>query len=150
MLEYLHAYATHFNLYNAIKLSTSVCKIEREDKAHAPEWLVTTTSTTEPNASPKTTAFDRIIVATGPHNTALMPEIKGRQFFQGEIIHSQSFKVPKKYTDKTVLVVGISDTAADTIRSLRDAKARKVYVSHGRVPRIVGTHLDHAAFWCAR
>lgn len=84
--------------------------------------------------------FDRLIMATGQFQKALQPDIKGMSGFQGEILHSQAFKCPAEYKDKTVLVVGLGNTSADSISALLCAGVKRVLVSHRQkiviLPRI--------------
>jgi dimethylaniline monooxygenase (N-oxide forming) len=50
--------------------------------------------------------------------------------FEGEIIHSQAFKDPAKYKDKTILVVGLGNTSADSISAFLRVGVKKLIVSH--------------------
>lgn len=57
-------------------------------------------------ATLQTTAFDRLIIATGANNMPVIPRIPNSEVFEGEIIHSQQFKDPSAYVGKTVMVTG--------------------------------------------
>ncbi|KAK5125464.1 hypothetical protein LTR85_000573 [Meristemomyces frigidus] len=144
--EYLESYANHFGLYHSIKLSTSVVAVERD--AANRKWIFTTRATNAPKASTERHAFDRLIVATGANGKRTMPVFPDADRFEGQIIHSQQFKDASQFKDKTVVVVGISATAADTMEFLKAACAKHIYVSHKRslilVPTMFkGKALDH-------
>ncbi|KAK4498381.1 hypothetical protein PRZ48_011039 [Zasmidium cellare] len=91
--------------------------------------------------------FQRLIMANGSNNKAHVPQVKGIEKFEGEVMHSQALKDPSRYEGKTILVVGISNSAADSIQFLAGAGAAKLYVSHRRkfvtLPRVThGKGLD--------
>ena len=77
-------------------------------------------------------AFDRLVMASGSNSKPYTPEIKGIEKFNGQIMHSQAFKNPSMFENKTVLIVGISNSSADATSLLIGAGAAKVYVSHRR------------------
>lgn len=89
--------------------------------------------------------FDKVVMATGgmvakPH----MPTIEGMDQFAGTSIHSQSFKRPGEFKGKRVMVVGFSNTAADTATSLVGI-ADKIYMAHRHGARVVS--MTFGMFW---
>ena len=101
------------------------------------EWRMTVRSGSGPD---ETFSFDRLVVATGSFSQALIPDIKGLKQFQGEVTHSQAFKDPTKYKNKTVLVVGLGNTSADSISNLVRVGVKRLIVSHRHkvvvIPRV--------------
>ncbi|KAK3117552.1 hypothetical protein LTR53_000978 [Teratosphaeriaceae sp. CCFEE 6253] len=142
---YLNDYCTKFNLWPKLRLSTSVVRIERDDELE--KWRL---EVTRVDGDRETLAFDKIVIATGPHNVPLMPTLPGIEAFEGEVLHSQHFKDPTKFTGKSVVVVGLGNTAVDTATALV-GQAKSIYLAHRNgcalLPRILndGTSLDHGA-----
>ncbi|KAK5730031.1 hypothetical protein LTR17_011434 [Elasticomyces elasticus] len=142
---YLNDYCTHFDLWSKLRLGTFITRIERDDEAS--KWQLRT-STRE--GIETTLTFDKLVVATGSHSVPIMPTLSGSQGFDGDILHSLTYKDPEKFRNKTVVVVGMANTAVDTATGLVGV-AKKVYLAHRNgcalLPRILndGTSLDHGA-----
>ncbi|KAF3940055.1 hypothetical protein ABW19_dt0209252 [Dactylella cylindrospora] len=91
-------------------------------------------------------SFDKVIISTGTNRIPNVPELEGLDNFQGKVIHSQAFKRPSDFQGKSVLVLGFSNTAADTATELV-GRAKKIYLSHrgGAMPRhFQGKPIDHS------
>ncbi|KIW41395.1 uncharacterized protein PV06_06957 [Exophiala oligosperma] len=143
--QYLNSYADAFDLRQHLRLSTNVQSVERDEANNC--WRLTVRF---PNTQkPEVLTFDKLIIANGPHNKPVMPELPGRELFKGEIIHSIAYKQPELFKGKRVMVVGASNSAADTSTTLIGI-ASKIYFSHRRgaliLPRYLkdGTSLDHS------
>ncbi|KAK0328969.1 hypothetical protein LTR82_000903 [Friedmanniomyces endolithicus] len=125
--RYLNDYCTKFELWPRFKLATSVSNIRHDDELR--KWRFDTTTE---DGSKRVLTFDKIVIATGPHNIPVMPTLPGSDLFQGEILHSLHFKDPANFRG----LVGI---------------AEKIYLAHRNgaalLPRILnnGTSLDHGA-----
>ncbi|KAK0904076.1 hypothetical protein LTR57_018877 [Friedmanniomyces endolithicus] len=143
--RYLNDYCTRFELWPKLKLGTSVSNIRHDDELR--KWRFD--ATTEDGSKTGWT-FDKIVVATGPHNVPVMPTLPSIELFQGEILHSLHFKDPAKFEGKNVVVIGMGNTAVDTATGLVGI-AEKIYLAHRNgaalLPRILnnGTSLDHGA-----
>lgn len=93
--------------------------------------------------------FDKVVVAIGGMvNAAYVPVVDGMEKFAGVSVHSQAFKRPLEYAGKRVMVIGFSNSAADTATSITGI-ADKVYLSHRHGSRILprglkGAPIDHA------
>ncbi|ETI19410.1 hypothetical protein G647_09243 [Cladophialophora carrionii CBS 160.54] len=134
--KYLNDYVDAFGLRPHLRLSTRVESIERDDTQNC--WHVTVSG---PNsAEPERLRFDKVVMATGPHNRAIMPDLPGQELFEGEILHSIAFKDPKLFRGKRVMVVGASNSAADTATSLIGI-AREIYLSHRHGAVVMPRHL---------
>ncbi|XAR70891.1 Indole-3-pyruvate monooxygenase [Bertholletia excelsa] len=110
-IDYLEAYARRFDI-NPVFNSTvtraefdrsmgawrvrSVGK-EREEREYVSRWLV---------------------VATGENAEATMPEIEGREEFEGEIVHTSLYKSGEKFVGKRVLVVGCGNSGMEVCLDL--------------------------------
>ena len=135
LASYFEAYAKKFNLLKHIQFSTEVVAVERDAKDE--NWLVITKDVK--SGLTKTLTFDRVAIASGVLNTKHEVHLPGQEKFKGELIHSRSFKDPAKYAGKTVMVVGIGATGADTLVFLKQAGAGKLYVSHREQFWVVST-----------
>lgn len=82
--DYLEAYASHFNLGPHFRLSTTVRLIARDGEGEG-RWRL------DFEGRPSEW-FDKVVVATGPHKTPVMPDFEGADLFTGRLIHSKSFK----------------------------------------------------------
>lgn len=142
--QYLNAYCDNFNLRPHLRLSTGIQSIQRDNVRNG--WLLTVQSTT--STSTETLFFEKLVMALGPHSRPNWPSIQDSDKFKGKILHSIQFKGPSNFKGKRVMVVGVSNTAADTSTSLVNV-ADKVYLGHRDgavvVPRYLksGKSLDH-------
>lgn len=137
--KYFELYAKAFDIKRHIRFSIEVVSVTY-DRA-TKKWRLTVRpvgSTDERND--ETFDFDRLVVATGSFKTPSIPVFKGQEQFKGEILHSQAFKDPTKYKGKSVIVVGLGNTAADSVSALISEGAERVIVSHRHqaviIPRV--------------
>ncbi|KAL6706391.1 hypothetical protein ACN47E_005497 [Coniothyrium glycines] len=137
--QYLVAYAEHYHLMPHLRLSTTVGSIIYDDGRQ--KWVLHL-----PDRSDQ--LFDRVVIAIGGMvSAAHVPVIEGIDRFKGLTLHSQAFKQPHNYAGKRVMVVGFSNSAADTATSLTGV-ADKVYLAHRHGSRILprgydGAPIDH-------
>lgn len=135
---YFEGYVGAFDIKKNIRLSTEVVAVAYERAART--WRLTIRSADALGERQEILDFDRLVVATGSFKTPLLPDIKGLEHFEGDIIHSQAFKDPLKYKNKSVLVVGLGNTSADSISALLDVGVKRLIVSHRHqvviIPRI--------------
>lgn len=142
--KYLNAYCHYFSLEPHLRLGTAIEHVSRNDKEE--KWIVHA----RPNGSNNVQeySFDKLVVALGPNSKPVEPIIHDRHKFKGEILHSIAFRDHLPFKNKRVMVVGASNTAADTCTILKGI-ASKIYFSHRNpslvVPRYLknGTILDH-------
>ncbi|KAK3935184.1 flavin-binding monooxygenase-like-domain-containing protein [Diplogelasinospora grovesii] len=137
--KYFQGYAKAFDIKRHIRFSTEVVAVAYDNATKT--WRLTVRSVGSPDErSDETFNFDRLVVATGSFKKPLIPDIKGQEQFEGEILHSQAFKDPTKYRDKTVVVVGLGNTSADSISALIGVGVKRLIVSHRHkaviIPRV--------------
>jgi dimethylaniline monooxygenase (N-oxide forming) len=126
--QYLIDYAKNFKLEPYMRLSTLVKQIKFDEERQ--KWVVDIEGGDKEY-------FDKVVVAIGGMvGKASLPIIEGIEKFAGPSIHSQAFKRPQDYEKKRVLVVGFSNSAADTATQLMGV-ADKVYMAHRHGARIV-------------
>lgn len=127
--QYLLAYAAHFQLEASIRLNTHIAQITFDQERQ--KWIVQV-------QGEDTQYFDKVVIATGGIvGKAHMPTVEGMDKFAGISIHSQAFKRPSDFKGKRVMVVGFSNSAADTATQLAGI-ANKVYIAHRHGARVVG------------
>ncbi|XP_062833872.1 dimethylaniline monooxygenase [N-oxide-forming] 2 [Anolis carolinensis] len=126
-LQYLHLYAKHFDLLKYIKLKTTVLRIEKsQDYSISGQWAVVT----EKDGKQEFFIFDAVMVCTGHQNEAYIPlkDFPGFEKFKGNYFHSQNYKDPDGFMGKTVLIIGMGNSAADIAAEIC-RKAKKVFIS---------------------
>ncbi|GFQ64902.1 dimethylaniline monooxygenase 5 [Trichonephila clavata] len=130
MIRYIEMYAERFDLVRHINFEHQVKNIEQtEDFEYTGRWKVTVqkNGTTEPFQE----VFDGVMVCAGHHVFPLIPKFAGQEKFKGRIIHTHSYKRPKGYDDKRVLVVGVGNSGGDVAVELSNI-ASQVYLSTRR------------------
>jgi dimethylaniline monooxygenase (N-oxide forming) len=135
---YFEAYAKEFGIRKHVRFSTEVIAVAFDNSTKT--WRLTVRSSGSPDEPDKILNFDRLVVATGSFKKALIPDIEGLEKFEGEVIHSQAFKDPSKYRNKSVLIVGLGNTSADSVTALVGVGAKRLIVSHRHkvviIPRV--------------
>jgi len=59
-----------------------------------------------------------LILATSTFGPPLVPELEGKEYFQGEVFHSSAYAGGKKYAGRRVVVVGSNTSAHDIAEDL--------------------------------
>lgn len=101
VMEYLEAYADRFDVKRHIQFRRPVSRI---DPLEDGSWRVTL----EDGASQR---YGAVIVANGHLWDPRWPDFPGQ--FSGEQIHSHDYRTADPFRDKTVVVVGIGNSAVD-------------------------------------
>jgi putative flavoprotein involved in K+ transport len=96
--EYLRLYSRYFSL--PVVTDQRVERVERKDN----EFVVHTAPGEVFNA-------DNVIVAIGAFNEPYLPEFRGQDAFEGENLHSASYRGPEPFRGKRVVVVGAGNSA---------------------------------------
>ena len=98
--------------------------------------------------------FDAIVVASGLFGRALVPELAGRERFQGVVLHSSEYRDPAAFAGRDVVVAGAGSSGSDIAVELA-AVARSVSVAVRDTPTFTprlhrGRPYDHRATRLAR
>lgn len=135
-VAYLHRYVEVFELPVATR--RAVTALERRDDG----WLVRT-----PGGD---IAADAVVVATGIMAAPRIPEVPGRERFQGRVMHSIEYRRPAGFEGRRVLVVGVGNSGGEIGSELANAGADvTVAVRSGAnvVPRqLAGIPIQYLAF----
>lgn len=71
-----------------------------------------------------------MVVCTGQFSSPFKPEIPGlKDLFEGEVMHSHDYRIPDRFKDKTVIVLGAAASGSDIAHEIASV-AKKVYLSH--------------------
>ncbi|KAJ6518410.1 FAD/NAD-P-binding domain-containing protein [Mycena vulgaris] len=138
--RHVRAYASVHNLNSndhpthstAPSITSYSTRVEKIDKIEADQtWKLTLRKlqrlpeSDEIKAHWWTEEFDAVVIATGPYAAVHIPEIEGIQEWskvkledQFSIYHSQSYRRPERYFNKTILIVGASVSASEIARDI--------------------------------
>lgn len=127
VLDYLEAYADRFGLREHVRFRTEVTRVSPAEGG----WDVAL-------KGGETQRYPTVIVANGHLWKPRWPDFPGQ--FNGEAIHSHHYRVADSYRDKTVLVVGIGNSAVD-IASDVARQARCTHLSTRRSAHIMPKYI---------
>ncbi len=107
MCVYLNDYAQQFSI--APRFGMEVTRIECQQG----QWLVHTRTGTLYSA-------DAVVVATGVNRIPQRPAWKGEEVFEGQILHSKTYRRAQPFLQDKVLVVGMGNTGAEIALDLAE------------------------------
>jgi len=120
MADWLEVYAKAMDLNYWGK---SACTAATWDEGRK-EWLVKVDRDgQEVSLKPK-----HLILATGLYGGPFVPELEGREHFQGEVLHASEYKSAAGYAGKRVVVVGTGTSAHDIMEDLWEHGAQVLMV----------------------
>lgn len=150
-VEYLKDYATKFALWDHIHLSTEVTSVS-PDPEHASQHIITTRETQ--GQAPTKRQFHAIAICSGLNQNPCNPAIPGLNIplptanekeghhrpaqMPGSsihpgitLLHSADFKARSQFgTDKTILILGVGETAMDIAHLAITSPTKRVILSH--------------------
>jgi cation diffusion facilitator CzcD-associated flavoprotein CzcO len=126
ILDYMRATVDKLDLWPMIDLNTGVTGATWHDDAA--EWLVTTTSG-------ETLIADVVISAQGMFGEVKWPDIRGRETFAGDFVHTGAWPHDLDISDKRVAVIGSAASAVQSIPEI--AKLASHLTSFQRSPQWV-------------
>lgn len=123
MLKYLQRVADKYRLREKIRFETTVLKMIYDE--HASLWNVTVRNA---DGSEEVISANAVINAHGLLNRWKWPDIKGREDFQGPLMHSAAYDATLDLRGKRVAVVGTGASAAQIIPTIaRDVEQLTVF-----------------------
>lgn len=122
--RYLEEYARTFGVLDRVRTGTevvSVRPVEGAGRLGASGWWIDSRPAGEKTAQVRRERFDYVVVASGAHHHAHLPELPGREAFPGTVLHSNEVRAGT-FTGRRVVVVGGGKSALDLItRAAREA-----------------------------
>lgn len=119
--HYVNEYADHFALKQHIRLDT---KLLEAKLMHNGKWLVRHQTVGE---DPVEEVYDAVFACSGHLSKPLVPDIEGRDLFQGEMLHSQEYRRPSRFEGKRIAIVGFGSSATDIACELA-GQAKELYL----------------------
>jgi len=123
VVSYLEDYARHHRL--DVRLGTEVQRIERDGD----RWRVQTSS------GDLTAPY--VVVASGFNHTPQLPDLPGRDGFEGELLHAKSYRNAQPYRGRDVLVVGTGNTGAEIVVDLDEGGVGELMLSVRTAPHVL-------------
>ncbi len=111
-VEYLHAYAAHFDLLPHIRCSAPITAAERTPNG----WSVRVGS-----EAPR--HFDALVVCSGIHRQAHTPRVPGLDTFAGEVYSSTQFRRAEPFRGRRVVCVGAGESGGDIAPQIAEVAA---------------------------
>ncbi|NKY38217.1 flavin-containing monooxygenase [Cellulomonas septica] len=124
VVRYLEQYAAHHRL--DVRTGVEVARVEPADD----RWRLRT-------ADGDTVEGSAVVVATGYNHTPVPPAWPGVEDFPGEVVHASSYRNPRPYVGRDVLVVGVGNTGAEIAVDLVEGGAGRVRLAVRTPPHIV-------------
>lgn len=148
VIQYLQDYANKFKL--PIRTNQQVNRVVYNDSG----FMIHTVTGDEYRAH-------GIINATGSFHNPFTPDIKGREMFRGDILHSSAYRNPDRYRGQRVVVVGRGNSAVQIAVELAESGGSRTSLAVMQPvqlvkPKVLGidlhfwlraTGLDTFPFW---
>jgi cation diffusion facilitator CzcD-associated flavoprotein CzcO len=127
VVDYLEGYAAGLGV--PIRFGAKVTGIERAGSV----WRLT--------AEDRTLECGHVVFATGRDRIPHMPGWKGRDRFQGELIHAADLGDVTRLSNKRVLLIGVGNSGGDVLNHLAQHEPAEVLISVRHGPAIVPTRV---------
>lgn len=111
--RYLGDYADRFDLRRRIALNTQVEHVRKNEDG---TWSITATS----GGTRETHVFDAVAVCSGPFQTPNRRSVPDLDRFEGEVVHSSSYRNNRRFAGRPILVVGLAESGADIAPDVSD------------------------------
>lgn len=121
------AHLDHHAHEDGLDLMLSTCVV-RIDKM-AGNWVLATTS--------GDISAQQIVVATGHEHTPRIPDWPGLSSYRGTVLHSASYRNPKPYLGKRVLVVGAGSSAMEIVYDVASGGAAQAWLAVRTAPHVL-------------
>lgn len=152
ILNYLKSYSKHFNLGPHIHLETEVISVRRikTDTNLSKKGFRVEIQSVGETGKREVLEFDHVVICNGVFSKPHIPQINGREKFEGEMIHSSQFTNKEMISGKRVAVVGGGKSALDCASFAGEYAASSTLIfrrPHWMVPRYLGdTRVDYILF----
>ncbi|OWF43727.1 dimethylaniline monooxygenase [N-oxide-forming] 4-like [Mizuhopecten yessoensis] len=128
VVNYVNRFVDHFDLQKYITTHTYVNNVCPTSNERHPEWTVSYYDIRNKDEQ-KQAVFDAVFVCNGHADKPNIPDIDGVEEFQGEIIHSRNYRIPEKFKDKRIVILGASFSGLDLAVDI-SPYAQQIFLSH--------------------
>lgn len=143
VVRYFTEYAEHFDLMRNIRFGHEVLRATPHDDDSG-KWDVQYKDNKNGKVSQET--FDAMMVCSGHHTFPNWPSFEGQDSFEGQMLHTHSYKYNRDFHDKRVLVVGVGNSGTDVTVEMSGV-AKNVYWSTRRGVWVVSRCSDNGLPW---
>ncbi len=133
--RYFSDFADRFGLRAHFRFGTRVLRVEPVSDAPDTRWRV---SVEAPDGTVETDEYKGVVIANGTLSEPKHPQFEGH--FDGELLHTSSYKHPELFKDKRVLIVGAGNSGCDiAVDAVHYAQSVDISVRRGYyfVPKYV-------------
>ncbi|KAH8879917.1 FAD/NAD(P)-binding domain-containing protein [Thozetella sp. PMI_491] len=131
---YIQLLAKNHGVNDVTLFHTRVDEVRKSDDGE--KWAIRAVTLDKSKESAKLAErhyeFDAVVVASGHYNMPRVPDMEGlkewKAAFPRRLIHSKQYRVPEKYRDQNLLVIGAGVSAVDICKELNGV-AKKSYQS---------------------
>jgi indole-3-pyruvate monooxygenase len=106
-LRYLRSYTESFAVSPLFGRAVTSARFD----AAAGLWLVTAVSADEGVATEFVSQW--LVVASGENAEVVVPKVKGKERFEGEVLHSSEYRSGERFKGKKVMVVGCGNSGME-------------------------------------
>jgi cation diffusion facilitator CzcD-associated flavoprotein CzcO len=110
-LRYLRSYAARFDVSPLFGRTVTRARYD----ADASLWRVTAVSAADGGVATTETEYASpwLVVASGENAEVVVPTVKGRERFAGEVLHSSAYRSGERFKGMRVLVVGCGNSGME-------------------------------------
>jgi hypothetical protein len=128
VLAYLLAYGKEHDVFDHFSFCSRVVSALHTSNG----WKIiveknTISSSIEDYGTVREELFDALIVCNGHFSKPRIPSFPGQHHFPGLQLHSHNYRVPDEYVDKSVVLIGASNSGTDIAAEL-DGVCSRVYL----------------------
>lgn len=117
-LDYLEAYASHFELWNHIRLSTRVEQLRWDPCLGRWRMRIVPSSEHSPYRDEELLDFDHVALCCGVNRVPHTPSWPGLEAFRGQVLHSRMFRRGGDFSGRRVLVIGLGESGSDICKEV--------------------------------
>ncbi|XP_063786960.1 uncharacterized protein LOC134936005 [Pseudophryne corroboree] len=134
VLKYLEEYTDKFSIRPHIKFNSRVASVSpvlSDGDQRKVSWDVTVHHHDDDKQVAQ--RFDAVMVCVGHYSHTFIPNIAGIEKFQGQVLHSNSYRYPEVFSSRSVVLLGSGPSGVDIAIELSQ-HAKHVTLSHRGPP----------------
>ncbi|KAL1131045.1 hypothetical protein AAG570_012282 [Ranatra chinensis] len=123
VIDYLNEYANLFDLKKHVKFENLVTSVKPVGK----KWELVAKDLNKDEDY--TYIYDAVFVCNGHYSVPIYPTIKNQEKFEGLQLHSHEYRIPERFKNMRVLIIGIGPSGQDISFDLAQ-HAQIIYLSN--------------------